>query len=231
MEGLIEELLKGPQGVSAAFTLWELFAALVLSAILCSIVGFLYRGTHRGVSYSQSFVLTIVIVGVIVSVIMLIIGSNIARAFTLVGALSIIRFRNAVKETRDVGFIFLSMAIGMACGIRFYGVAILFTAFMVCLVLLLTKFDVFARTAEDRILRVYLPDDKTPEEDLEPLFAEFLSESALLSMESVRQGLFVELVYSVALRPGADARQLLKRIREANGNAKVALTLSQGVNL
>jgi drug/metabolite transporter (DMT)-like permease len=50
----------------------------------------------------------------VVAVIMLIIGSNIARAFTLVGALSIIRFRNAVKETRDVGFIFFAMAIGMA---------------------------------------------------------------------------------------------------------------------
>ena len=66
--------------------------------------------------------------GTVVSLIMLIIGSNVARAFALVGALSIIRFRNAMKETRDVGFIFLVMAMGMAVGTRFYLLAIFATA-------------------------------------------------------------------------------------------------------
>ena len=108
----------GPREIAAYFGVWELLLSLGISFVLCVIVGLLYRATHRGVSYSQGFVITMVIVGVTVSVIMLIIGSNIARAFTLVGALSIIRFRNAIKDTRDVGFIFLSMAIGMACGTR-----------------------------------------------------------------------------------------------------------------
>lgn len=231
MDQLIDEFLKGPQNVSSAFSLWELLASLALSSILCCGVGFLYRATHRGVSYSQSFVVTVVLVGVIVSVIMLIIGSNIARAFTLVGALSIIRFRNAVKETRDVGFIFLSMAIGMACGIRFYGAAIVFTIFMICLVGLLHSLSVFASGAQDRVLRIHLADDKTPEEAFGPVFEEFLSKSSLLSMETARQGVFLELVYSVVLRPGAEAQDFIRRLREANGNAKVALVQSESTNL
>ena len=92
----------------------------MLSFVLCAVVGFVYRVTHRGISYSQTYVQTLVFMGMVVSLVMLVVGSNIARAFALVGALSIIRFRNAIKETRDVGFIFLAMAIGMATGTRFY---------------------------------------------------------------------------------------------------------------
>jgi hypothetical protein len=106
--------------VTGAFTLLDIILVMFISFALSLVVAAVYRYTHRGVSYSQSFVHTLVIMGTVVSLIMLIIGSNIARAFALVGALSIIRFRSAVKETRDVAFIFLAMAIGMAVGTRFY---------------------------------------------------------------------------------------------------------------
>ena len=84
--------------------------ALSLSFVLSSIIGWVYKFTHWNVSYSQSYVQTLVIVGMVISLVMLVVGSNIARAFALVGALSVVRFRNAIKETRDVGFIFLVMA-------------------------------------------------------------------------------------------------------------------------
>ena len=102
------------------FTTMDVLIVLSLSFILNMVIAVVYQKTHKGVSYSQSYVHTLVMMGVTISAIMLIIGSNIARAFTLVGALSIVRFRNAIKETRDVGFIFLTMAVGMACGTRFY---------------------------------------------------------------------------------------------------------------
>ncbi len=69
----------------------------------------------------------IVLLGLVVAIVMLIVGTDIARAFTLVGALSIVRFRNAIKETRDVGYIFYIMAVGIACGTRFYALGVFFT--------------------------------------------------------------------------------------------------------
>ena len=81
----------------------DMVRAAFMSFALALIVGYTYRITHQGPSYSQTTVHTMVIMAVVVSLIMLIIGTNIARAFTLVGALSIIRFRNAVKESRDRG--------------------------------------------------------------------------------------------------------------------------------
>lgn len=106
------------QELSGTFSVTDVVAAMALSFVLSTVIGYVYRYTHRNVSYSQSYVQTLVIVGMIVALIMLVVGSNLARAFSLVGALSVVRFRNAVKETRDVGFIFPAMAIGMACGAR-----------------------------------------------------------------------------------------------------------------
>ena len=113
MDELIRDLEQFGD-LTGAFTLMDVAIVLFLSFALSVFVGYVYRYTHKGVSYSQSYVHTLVIMGCVIAVIMLIIGSNIARAFALVGALSIVRFRNAMKETRDIGFIFMAMAIGIS---------------------------------------------------------------------------------------------------------------------
>ena len=121
-------------------------------------------------SYSQGYAHTLVIMTTVVSLIMLIIGSNIARAFALVGALSVIRFRNAMKESRDVGFIFLGMAVGMAVGTRFYLLAVFATAVLSAFIVALYKFNMFAKEIRERILRVQVPADLDHEAVLEEPF-------------------------------------------------------------
>ncbi len=231
MGNLIDQLALGQKDVLSFFSIWELLVSLALSFALCMMIAYVYRATHKGVSYSQSFVVTMIIVGVTVSVIMLIIGSNIARAFTLVGALSIIRFRNAVKETRDVGFIFLTMAVGMACGTRFYGTALIFTLVMSSMIYLMYALNFFERAAQYRILKVHVPENVDPDTAFNDLFYKHVQSHTLLSMESVRQGVFIELVYSVVLKKGASARELIDAVRVINGNAKVSLTQGETVNI
>ena len=95
------------------FTIGDIVFTIILSFLLSLVVAWTYKVTYKGVAYTQSFVHTLILMGMVVAIIMLVIGSNIARAFTLVGALSIVRFRNAIKDTRDVGFIFYTMGMGM----------------------------------------------------------------------------------------------------------------------
>src|SRR5581483_11015070 len=96
------------EDLTGTFSVGDVTLNLVVSLAVCALIGWVYRSTHHGVSYSKSFVQTLVLMGMCVGVVMLIVGSNIARAFSLVGALSIIRFRNAIKETRDVAFVFFT---------------------------------------------------------------------------------------------------------------------------
>ena len=80
----------------------EILFNLVISFFLGFVISLVYKKTHKGLSYSQSFVLTNIFLAVIVSMVIMIIGNNLARAFALVGALSIIRFRTVIKDTKDI---------------------------------------------------------------------------------------------------------------------------------
>jgi uncharacterized membrane protein YhiD involved in acid resistance len=226
MDELIKELERF-KDLTTAFTLTDVAMVLALSFVLSLVITWAYRHTHRGTSYSQSYAQTLVVLGMVVAMIMLIIGSNLARAFSLVGALSIIRFRNAVKETRDVGFVFLTMAIGMACGTRFYALAAFGTAAFTAVVLLMDKLDLFAKRVSERILRVRLPADRGYETAFEEVFAKYLRENRLISVETVSAGVLQEVIYSVVLKDGVEPQELLEAIRAVNDNHKVALVIGQ----
>src|ERR1041385_3504602 len=103
MEEFFRMLVQTDAASAVAFSFPNVITTLVLSFLLALVLAYTYRVTHRGVSYSVTSVHSMVISGVTTALLMTIIGSNIARAFSLIGALSIVRFRNAVKETRDVG--------------------------------------------------------------------------------------------------------------------------------
>ena len=102
----------------------EILTNLIIAFILGVVVSLVYKKTHKGLSYSQSFMVTNIFVAVIVSMVIMIIGNNLARAFALVGALSIIRFRTVVKDTKDTAYIFWSLAVGMASGTGSYFLAV-----------------------------------------------------------------------------------------------------------
>ncbi len=212
---------------TVAFTPLDVLAVFGTSVVLTLFVAWTYRSTHRGVSYSQSFAHTLVILGVAVAFFMLIIGANVARAFTLVGALSIIRFRHAVKETRDIGFVFVSLAVGMACGTRSYLLAGFATVCMIGVIVLMHKLSLFRKVVRERILIVRIRADVPPEEAFGEVFRRHLDEQHLISVESVEDEQQQELIYSVVLQRRADPAQLLADLRAANGNQKVSLVIGQ----
>lgn len=227
MGDLIKEMERFGD-LSASFTLLEVAQVFLLSLVLSLCLGWVYRATHKGVSYSQTYVHTLVLFGIVIAFIMLIIGSNIARAFTLVGALSIVRFRHAVKESRDIAFVFMVMAIGMACGTRFYALAVFGTICLSGTTILMTKLNFFAKVVRERILIVRVSSSAKYDEVFVDVFRKFLDEFNLISLETVGEGgQFQEAVYSVVLKPRAHADQFIEAVRQANGNNKVALVLGQ----
>ena len=119
----------------------EIIINLVLSFILGLVISVVYKFTHKGLSYSQSFMVTNIFVAVIVCMVIMIIGNSLARAFALVGALSIIRFRTVVKDTKDTAYIFWSLAAGMASGTGSYFLAVSGTIILtsIALILYLTR--------------------------------------------------------------------------------------------
>jgi uncharacterized membrane protein YhiD involved in acid resistance len=211
------------QDLTGEFSVLDIVIVMALSFILSTFIGWIYKITHRGMSYTQSFVFTLVLNGMVVAMVMMVVGSNIARAFSLVGALSIIRFRNAVKETRDVGFIFFTMAIGMAIGTRFYLLAVAGAVVISLMILVMTRFDWFAREVASQILRVQVPNG-TPFDDLfDKPFVKYTHTSELISVDTVHNGTLTELTYSIGLKKSNRVQEFLAEIRNLSGNNKVSL--------
>jgi uncharacterized membrane protein YhiD involved in acid resistance len=216
------------QDLTGVFSVTDVVISLVLSFILCSAIGYVYQITHRGASYTQSYVHTLVLNGMVVAVVMLIIGSNIARAFALVGALSIIRFRNAVKETRDVGFIFFTMAIGMAIGTKFYLLAVV-AALIICLVILImTRFNWYSRRVVSQILKVQVPNNAEFDSLFDKLFLNYTTTSELISVDTVHSGMLTELTYSLGLKRQSKIQEFVSELKQLNSNNRV--TLINGYN-
>ena len=212
---------------TGVFTVWDIAIVLCLSFTLSLVIGKTYQVTHKGISYSQGNVQTYVLMSVVIAVIMLVIGSNIARAFSLVGALSIVRFRNAVKESRDVGFVFWAMAVGMACGTRFYLMAVFATVVIAVFVFIMHYFNFFARTVRERILLVEVGADADPEKLFGELFGKTFQEHYLISMETLPESGSLQLAYSTTVHGKFDSGQFLETVRKVNGNRKVSLIEGQ----
>ena len=169
----------------AALEVTDVIIAFFWSILLSILIAITYRGTHRSISYSQNFTQTLVLLGVIVGMIMIIVGTDIARAFTLVGALSIVRFRNALKETRDVGFIFFVMAVGMACGTRFYLIGIMLTTVGCSLMYFMTYTKFGQKGLAQDIIELDFPITKDYSLVLSPIFLRHLKYYSMLGIDSI----------------------------------------------
>jgi len=204
-------------------TLANLLIMLTLSTFLCMVISLVYRFCIRGASYSQSFQQVIILIGVVVSVIMLIIGSNIARAFSLVGALSIIRFRTAIKDPMDVGYLFFSMAVGMACGTQFYGIGIVTTFFISAVILFLTGTNFGSRQIPEYFLEIQFFSGSDPGRLMTECLDQFTVRSVCNRIETVMGGALLEASYTLQLRSAVSEKEFLDTLREINGNNKVRL--------
>lgn len=211
------------QDLSGTFSVGDIAIALSLSFVLSAMIGWVYRFTHRNVSYSQSYVQTLVILGMLIALIMLVVGSNIARAFALVGALSVVRFRNAIKETRDVGFIFLVMGVGMAAGTRFYTLAVVAAVAISLVILVMFRFSWFAASVQRQVVKVQVPPDGHYTEHVQDVLIAHTSEFELVSIESIRGGALAEMMYTVRLKKGHEPSQLITALGERTGGQRVTV--------
>src|SRR5690606_18196841 len=168
--------------------------ALVLSFVLCTLISVVYRVTYQGSGYSQSFAHTIIIMGVVVSLVMMVIGNNVAVAFGLVGAFSIIRFRTAMSDPRDIATIFFSMAVGIACGLGYYLVAVLFALSVSLIVYLLSRLQ-FGRMPARQTLRIVVPETVSHDGLFDDIFKKYFNHCELTGVETVNMGTAFQLEY------------------------------------
>jgi uncharacterized membrane protein YhiD involved in acid resistance len=200
------------------------FAANMFVALGCGlIIALVYRFTYRGASYSATFVNSLVLLSLITAVVILVIGNNLARAFGLVGAMSIIRFRTAVRDVMDIVFIFFSLTVGMAAGVGLNSVAIIGTLF-ICLTIILLDAAGFASPVRLRhLLHVSHTGSPEAETALQQVLKKHARRIRLMNVRNLPGRTEVEAIYNLALRNVKRQAEFIRELRE--------LEYVSGVNL
>jgi uncharacterized membrane protein YhiD involved in acid resistance len=202
----------------------EILFALLFSFALNLLVAWTYKRTYRGTRYSQDYVHTLLLLGTVVTLVILVVVGNLATAFGMFAAFSIIRFRRNVGQSRDIAFIFLAMGTGLAVGARQYSLAAITVPLVCAIVFLLSRANLFSSFKGSHLLRVRVGTDVDYDRAFAAPFAQHLAHQALQSVETVQAGLMTELRYEVTLRDPAGVGAFVRALQAANGNNRVVLT-------
>lgn len=198
---------------------------LIVAFLLGVTIALTYRKTHKGFAFSYSMVVGIILISMIVSMVLMVIDNSLARAFGLVGALAIIRFRTPVKDVRDIVFLFLAVANGISTGAGAFEIAIIgvLSANFVSLGLYVSRFG-GAKRARDLLIKVHVDSEvfKKCGTLFETHLEKYCESFALIEMQS-GDDMPYEIIYSLQLLKDDNLQPLFVEISSAEGVTDVVL--------
>src|SRR5690625_3160969 len=210
-------------------TIGKSILAMVMVLVLSLVITKVYQWTFSGERYSQTFVHTIIMMGVIVSVVMNVISGNSGVAFGLFAIFSLIRFRSAVTNAKDIAYIFFGLCVGMTCGLFKFDLAIILTVFGSVIFYLLSYLN-YGKGKDTQILKVTVPENLNDENLLDGIFREFTESYQLRQVETTNLGTMILYTYAIRSKNDKKDKDLLDRIRERNANLKVSLTYTESAD-
>jgi len=221
-EWLAANLQNGPQP-SLAMTA----ARVVLAIVFGAAVAALHRWCRGATETRHSLSTTLVLLSVLIALVTLVIGDSIARAFGLVGALSIVRFRTVVDDTRDTAFVIFAVAVGMAMGAGYPLLPLVGVPAVAIVVAVMRRLEPKSRRRRDSIvvltLRVGL--GMSLDVVLEAV-ADRIHSKRLREISTVKQGAAIEAVYDVHLNPHVDRVLFIGTLNSVEGVQGVELRSS-----
>ncbi len=213
------EFLRGD--LQAAGAPLVVFGRLVAAMLLGWVVAWIYQRTRPASDTSSSLSITLVLLSILIAMVTQVIGDNVARAFSLVGALSIVRFRTVVRDTVDTAFVIFAVAVGMAVGANHPSVALSGIAIVGLAAWFMTR-----RPSEDdvtHLLQVRVSLGHDVETLLRPAIEPQVRSRRLLGMATAKQGMAIEATYRVELRDERSASELVKALNRIEGVQTVSI--------
>ncbi|MBE0535844.1 MAG: DUF4956 domain-containing protein [Phycisphaerae bacterium] len=202
--------------------------SLLLAFVLGQALAWVYYFTHSGLSYSKSFVQSLILITVVIAMVMSTIAGSFVTAVGLMGALSIVRFRNMIKDTRDIAFIFCALVIGMAAGSQRYTIAILGTIVLSLVIVYLYLTDFGKHKAHNGFLRFSLTGHIGPQHAIPQVLRRFCRTFTLISTQDGDFGNpDVEYAYQVMIRNASRNEQMLSELQSIQGVKNISLTMQE----
>ena len=227
MDELFNSILVGN---STELTVSMAIITILAAVLFGTVIAFTYYKTQEE-NYQRSMAVTLVMLPVILSVIIIFVGSNVARAFSLAGTLSIIRFRSAPGDPKDIGFIFFDIAAGLACGVGLYGYGAIFVAILCIIMILTEKFKFFEKKQVQKVLKITIPENLNYQGTFDEIFKKYTKKYSLTRIKTTDLGSLFELNYNVIMLHDEDEQEFINELRCRNGNLNIILAVSAPIKI
>lgn len=222
MDNLFNNILAN---VTEGITVGSAIITMIVAVLFGLAIGFTYYKTQED-NYQRSMAVTLLMLPVILSVIIVFVGSNIARAFSLAGTLSIIRFRSAPGDPKDIGFIFFDIAAGLACGVGLFGYGAIFVVILCVIMIITEKAGLFEKKSANKTLKITIPENLNYQGAFDEILEKYTKKYTLTRIKTTDLGSLFELEYNVIMEKDENEQEFINELRCRNGNLNITLVLS-----
>lgn len=196
---------------------------VAVAVVIGLVIAFVYTLISKKDGYNKSFIVGLALLPAIVAAVILLVGSNVARAFSMAGAFALVRFRSAPGSAKDISIVFFSMASGLACGLGFVTFAVCFTV-LILVVLVIISVTGFGGSSEyKKQLRITIPENLNYMTVFDDVFEKYLSENVLRKVKTTNMGTMFDLTYECRMKDDNTQKQFIDELRVRNGNLNITM--------
>lgn len=200
----------------------------ILAALLVGLaISGIYYFTTTVKSRSVNFLISLIILPAIVAIVILLVGENVARAFSLAGIFTLVRFRSIPGDSKDITFVFLSMAVGLSMGLGYLTLGAVITVIMGAVLFAAHKLGYGMDRQKEKRLKITIPEDMNYQDAFEDLFRKYTDHCEMIRVKTTNMGTLFELSYDVIMKKDVSEKEFIDLIRCRNANLNIQLGMKE----
>ncbi len=220
MDFLFTSILGTTESAMTTVTTQGFMWCTLASILLGLIAAFIYMYKHN---YSKNFVITLALLPVIVQMVITLVNGNLGAGVAVMGVFNLVRFRSIAGTAKDIGSVFLAMAIGLANGMGYVGVACILTAVIAVFNLIYVSSPLGNDKNASKMLKITVPEDLEFEGLFDPILKQFSAQYELNSISTSNMGSLYQIEYSIVMQGEKQEKAMIDELRCLNGNLKITL--------
>ena len=225
---MLQTIFKGifDNGTVEIVSIKNFLICMFASLLIGLFISFVYTFKNR---YTGSFLLTLALIPCVVCVVIMMVNGNIGAGVAVAGAFSLVRFRSAPGNAKEIANIFLAMGAGLICGMGYIGYAVLFTLIL-CTVMFLLRLFGFGKNGgskKERTLKITIPEDLNYTTIFDEIFDKYTSSRTLIKVKTSNMGSLFKLTYDLSLKDASKEKEFIDELRVRNGNLEIQLMQQQ----
>ena len=221
---MLETILSFSSVIGSQITLVSFLICTAVSLVLGIATALTYK--HKS-NCSQSFAVTLAILPAIVQVVIMLVNGNIGAGVAVAGAFSLVRFRSAPGTAKEIGAIFLAMAIGLATGMGYVSLAVLFFIIIGAFWFVLNLMKFGDGDGNERTLKITIPENLDYDGIFDDLFSQYTKKASLEKVKTSNMGTLYELQYSIILKNSEIPKAFIDELRCRNGNLNITCSKAE----